>query len=771
MRVVGKSTAAGLGVRRRPLQYMLRERSSALRTPAPHAPGVEMDEIRLRVIPHAAQAEGQRGITQLGGVHPRETHIDRAALEMQAVHRDTAARLVQLGIGFRRTIARDHLDLAAARSGERMQGIEQPPIHWPDLTGAEIPQQPVNTGERGRQIRAAGEIDDFEPFTGVRVAEGERAIRGRQRRRGAGEAEWCEREPLQQPAPGIGVIRGFSRNHCAGLGVRLIVARILYHGLLAVAAVLACGPAVASDAVAEALRARIEQLRAAPGMSVDGARIASRSLIPEFYERRGMRPAWTRPEQARALLELIEASTAHGLDPDDYHAPVLRSIRAAPAPSRAGSIADRELLLTDALIRLTYHLHFGKVSPRELYPDWTFTRSLGTIDPAGTLEAMLAAPRLEDAVERFAPQLPEYRQLREALARLRAIHARGGWPQLPPGPSLKPGQRQQRVAALRGRLVASNDLASGADSDGVYFDAALEAAVRRFQAQHGLESDGVVGRRTLQALNVRVDQRIDQVRVNLERLRWVAQDLAGDYLIVDIAGFTARLFRDGRLVWSSRTVVGRPYRETPVFRASLRYLVLNPSWEVPPTILKEDILPRLARDPGYLARNHMQVVDAAHRPVDAKRLPWARYRAGGFPYRIVQAPGDDNPLGKIKFMLPNPHAVYLHDTPVQRLFERNDRAFSSGCIRLERAFELAVLLLDDAAGWSAQDIQAAIATGETRTLSLKRQVPVLILYFTAEADGEGGVRFSPDLYGRDAGVLAGLRAPFRFAPVDRRRAR
>ena len=549
------------------------------------------------------------------------------------------------------------------------------------------------------------------------------------------------------------------------------MARILYHGMLAVAAALAGGPVVASDAVAEALRARIEQLRAAPGTSVDGARIASRSLIPEFYERRGMRPAWTRPEQERALLELIEASTAHGLDPDDYHAPVLRWFRDAPAPSHAGSIAQRELLLTDALIRLAYHLHFGKVSPRELYPGWNFTRSLGAIDPPEALEAMLAAPRLEDAVERFAPQLPAYRQLREALARLRAIDACGGWPQLPPGPSLKPGQRHARVAALRERLVAGNELASGADSDETFFDTVLEAAVRRFQARHGLEADGVVGRHTLQALNVGVAERIDQVRVNLERLRWVAQDLAGDYLIVDTAGFTARLFLDGRLVWSSRTVVGRPYRETPVFRANLRYLVLNPSWEVPPTILREDILPRLARDPGYLARNHMQVVDAARRPVNAERLRWTRYRAGGVPYQIVQAPGDDNPLGKIKFMLPNPHAVYLHDTPAQRLFERNDRAFSSGCIRLERAFELAVLLLDDAVEWSAQEIQAAIATGETHTLSVKRQVPVLILYFTAEGDGEGGVRFRPDLYGRDASVLAGLRAPFRFAPVDRRRAR
>jgi murein L,D-transpeptidase YcbB/YkuD len=549
-----------------------------------------------------------------------------------------------------------------------------------------------------------------------------------------------------------------------------VTARILYRGALLGAAALACGAANASDAVADALRARIEQLRAVPEVSVNGSPVASRSLIPEFYERRGLRPAWTRPEQQSELLELIEASTTHGLDPDDYHARALQRLREA-APAHAAHVVDRELLFTDALIRLAYHLHFGKASPRELYPGWSFTRSLGAIDPAEALEAMLAAPRLTAAVERFAPQLPAYRALRVALARLRSIDARGGWRKIPPGPTLKPGQRHARVAVLRARLAASGDSAPGAATDETLFDAALEAAVRRFQARHAIETDGVVGERTLQALNVSVADRIDQVRVNLEHLRWVARDLAGDYLIVDIAGFTARLFLGGRLVWSSRTVVGRPYRKTPVFRADLRYLVLNPTWSVPPTILGQDILPRLARDPGYLARNHMQVVDAGGHPVDAARVDWARVRAGSFPYQIVQAPGDDNALGRIKFMLPNPHAVYLHDTPAKRLFERHDRAFSSGCIRLERPLELAALLLDDAERWDVQAIRGAIATGETRTLPVKRQVPVLILYFTAEAEGEGDVRFRPDLYGRDARVLAALRAPFRFAPVDRPRTR
>jgi murein L,D-transpeptidase YcbB/YkuD len=526
---------------------------------------------------------------------------------------------------------------------------------------------------------------------------------------------------------------------------------------------IAAGCSAAADGVAESLRARVAELRSERAVRIDGAEIAARGLIAAFYERRGFRLAWSRPGQAAALARAVEASRSHGLDPEDYHAAVLR--RAAGRATTAAAEADLELLQTDAVVRLAYHLHFGKANPRELYPGWNFTRSLGPIDPVPALEAIAAASSPGDAIERYAPALPLYRQLREALARYRAIAGAGGWPPLERGDKLELGASGPRVAALRTRLAATGDLGpdGGASAD---FDAALDAAVRRFQDRHGLDADGVVGRRTLAALNVDVARRIDQLRVNLERVRWVAQDLAGDYLVVDIAGFSARLVLDGRPAWSSRVVVGRPYRRTPVFRATLDHLVLNPTWSVPPTILREDVLPKVVQDPAYLERHHMQVLDAAGRPVDAAGIAWERYRSGGFPYHIVEAPGAENPLGRVKFMLPNPHAVYLHDTPAGQLFERTERAFSSGCIRLERAFDLAVLLLDDPERWSAEALRAAIASGETRTVRAKRRVPVMLLYFTAEADEDGTVRFRPDLYNRDPRVLAALGAPFRFSPVD-----
>lgn len=520
----------------------------------------------------------------------------------------------------------------------------------------------------------------------------------------------------------------------------------------------------AEEATSERIRARVEQLGIGNDR-IDGAPLAARRLIADFYRRRDFRPAWNRPGQAEAMLALAQDSVSHGLDPADYHTAALERIAAAGSDT-AFDPAERELLLTDSLIRLAYHLHFGKLNPRELYPGWNFARSLGSVDPVQALDEALAAPRLQNAVERFAPQVPAYGDLRKALARYRAIEAGGGWPQIPPGPPLETGAQGPRVIELRARLTAAGDLAPSAAVDAAGFDAALDAAVRDFQRRHGLDEDGVVGRRTLEELNVRVQERIDQIRVNLERLRWVARDLAGDYLIVDVAGYGARLFLGGRQVWSSRVVVGQPYRETPTFRAEMRTVVFNPTWTVPPTIFKEDVLPKVEADSGFLERNHMRVVDMAGHPVDASGLDWARYETGHFPYEIVQAPGPDNPLGRIKFLLPNPHDVYLHDTPAKALFGRTERAFSSGCIRLERPLELAVLLLGDPTRWSAEAVEAAISSGQTRFVGVGRPVPVMILYFTADA-GEGGVRFLRDVYGRDRRILAGLQRVPRFTKVDR----
>lgn len=541
-----------------------------------------------------------------------------------------------------------------------------------------------------------------------------------------------------------------------------------------IAALLLCAlcwtsapPAAAAlfgDSFEEAMRLRIERLREGAQLRVEGAPIAAGALIAEFYERRDFRRAWGDKARRQALLALVEDSYSHGLDPADYHAAALKQSLARRSWGSAAA-ADQELLLTDTLVRLVYTLRFGKANPRELYAGWDFKRSLDRVDPVAAVEALVSSDDLARAVSAYGPQLPAYRNLRQALARYRALEARGGWPALPPGPTLKPGARGARVVALRQRLAASGDLASAPASDPALFDEGLAAAVQLFQARHGLEADGAVGRRTLAALNVGVAERIAQIQVNLERIRWVAQDLTGDFLLVDIAGFSASLQLDGRVAWASRVVVGRPYRRTPVFRATLRYIELNPRWVVPPTILREDVLPKVIRDPGFLEKNDMTVVDNEGRSIDPATIDWSRYRSGGFPYLLVRAPGADNPLGQLKFVFPNPYTVYLHDTPAKELFRRPERAFSSGCIRVEEPRQLALLLLDPEQ-WNEEALDQAIATGATRVLRVKRPVPVLVLYFTAEAGEDGVARFHPDLYQRDPPVLAALNKPLRLSAVD-----
>jgi murein L,D-transpeptidase YcbB/YkuD len=287
------------------------------------------------------------------------------------------------------------------------------------------------------------------------------------------------------------------------------------------------------------------------------------------------------------------------------------------------------------------------------------------------------------------------------------------------------------------------------------------AAVQRFQARHGLAADGTVGPATLAALNVPVERRIDQLRANLERGRWVMGDLEPDFIVVNIAGFRTYVVHDDEVVWTTRSQVGKPYRATPIFKAKMTYLVLNPTWTVPPTIFRQDILPQLRRDSGYLATRNIDLVDAERGIVDAATVDWAGARS--FPYSFVQRPGPTNALGRIKFMFPNEHFVYLHDTPSRDLFEQTSRAFSSGCIRIENPLELATQLLGSK--WNRARLDAAIAAGRTETAFLEKPITVMLLYWTTEVDAQGRVAFWPDVYSRDASLIAELNAPFRAARV------
>jgi murein L,D-transpeptidase YcbB/YkuD len=512
--------------------------------------------------------------------------------------------------------------------------------------------------------------------------------------------------------------------------------------------------------VEELIRAHVEELGATGELTIDGTAIASKHMIPRVYEAREFTPTWTSAEQLENLLDVIEDSRLEGLDPVDYNVDAVQAAHAAFQSNAVLTSAERagiDIVLTDSLIRLGYHLRYGKVDPVELDPHWNLTRALVSEDPARTIQEAIDAPSMREFAREVIPRNAFYRNLRSALAEYRALAAAGGWPSVPAGPTLAPGMTDARVPALRARLAVTGDLNSVAvgAADEVYDGATVEG-VRRFQARHGLEQDGAVGPATLAALNVPVETRIEQMRVNLERARWVLGDLGDDFLVVNVAGFRLYVVRRNEIVWTTRVQVGQPYRRTPIFVATLSYLVFNPTWTVPPMILRRDILPATRNDGGYLASRNIDVIDDSGMIVDATTIDWS---GSTFPYRFVQRPGPNNALGRVKFMFPNEHFVYLHDTPSRDLFDRESRAFSSGCIRVEDPLELARLLLRR--GWDEERIDEVVATGRTETVLLDDPITVLLLYWTAESDDAGRVVFFADVYARDAEVGNALAQPFR----------
>lgn len=532
---------------------------------------------------------------------------------------------------------------------------------------------------------------------------------------------------------------------------------------LVVALVFAGAPTLADEAeTQEAIRSEIEQLRESGRLSLGDVEIASGELLARVYERRNFEPAWSGLEKMNALAELIEATALDGLSPADYHLGEIRRVQSMIANGRVLDAAARAALdigLTDSLIRLGYHQRFGKVNPYDLDPDWNFARAFRNRDPALVIQEAIDADSLAGYVENLFPREELYLQLQAYLAKYRDLAASGGWPVVPDGPTLRPGDKDERLPVLERRLAATGDLAPGVLVDTSVYGGALESGVRAFQERHGLDVDGIVGPGTLRAMNVTVEERIEQIRVNLERARWVLDNLGDDFVIVNIAGFRVYLYRDNEEIWSTRAVVGRTYRKTPVFRSTMRYLVFNPDWTVPYSIATKDILPKVQQDPGYLAAGDFIVKDRNGDVVETADIDWSALGGRNFPYTLVQQPGTNNALGEVKFMFPNEHAVYLHDTPGKGLFDRAARTFSSGCVRVEHPFRFAELLLE-ANSMDAASIEELRQSRQMKSVFLKEPIDVLLLYWTAEVGGDGRIHFYEDVYLRDRAVLEALNSPY-----------
>ena len=481
-------------------------------------------------------------------------------------------------------------------------------------------------------------------------------------------------------------------------------------------------PDIQTAAIAEAL--------ANPSAPLSGYNL-DLTALRGFYMGRNYLPAWSggyaQEHDAGTAIAMLQNAQAEGLDPGAYRLDAIRSRERLASP---GARAEFDLLLTAGMLSYLHDLHDGRVAQSQVGRDIELPPIY--FDAASELSRALASGTLDRETAALEPAHREYADLKIALARYRDMQNKGGWPAIDAVSSLKLDSGDPRLADLRRRLAAEDGalgLEPGADPAGE-----LSRAIARYQARNGLEETGAVGKATLAALNVPVERRVDQIIANMERWRWLPRPFEQTYIEVNTADTTLKVVDHGNVVLTSRIIAGKLATPTPIFAATVVALTINPYWNIPSVIARNEILPKERRHPGYMASQHI-------------------YWDGGM---LRQQPGAKNALGYLKLEMPNRFNAYLHDTPSRSLFARNDRHFSHGCMRVQQIWPLASWVLSGSTDSAIEKIKAAVASGSNQRISLDRPLPVYVLYWTAIADQAGSVEFRPDIYGRDTKLLAAL---------------
>jgi murein L,D-transpeptidase YcbB/YkuD len=537
------------------------------------------------------------------------------------------------------------------------------------------------------------------------------------------------------------------------------------------------GDAIPSQSMASSLqdllRNRIESAGVPLKLAAEDESVYAAVALPAFYERRAYRPAWTNEKgplpEAKSLLNVIQKAEEHGLRPADYHlnkvenilseARKKRKIFTSPNPRL---LVDLDLLLTDAFLIYGSHLVSGRINPERIDSQWFASRR--EVDLVRVLEEALNSTEIEKALKSLLPLHPDYERLCKALAHYRKITANGGWPSVPTDLQINKGDQGDQIFILRQRLAAEGFIEKATTADNTLFDDELEQALIQFQIQHGLEPDGVLGKQTIQALNITAKERSRQIIANMERWRWLPQDLGSRYILVNIAGFYLVVIENQERVMDMRVVAGKPYRRTPVFSDKITYVVMNPFWTVPSIIAEKDILPKVKKDPAFLKRQNFKIFQgwgSDTKEIDPASIDWQSMTSADLNFRFRQNPGPQNALGRIKFMFPNQFDVYLHDTPSRELFVKARRDFSSGCIRIEKPLELAEYLLKNHPDWPSEKIRAALMGDDRveKTIKLPEPVNIHILYWTVWIGKNDLIHFSPDIYDRDKALDDALQEP------------
>jgi len=513
--------------------------------------------------------------------------------------------------------------------------------------------------------------------------------------------------------------------------------------------------------VEEILEQKIHGEASQNGISVDGVELFSQVELPQFYSYRGFELAWKDKRNKNDLKESIESSFDEGLDPADYH---LEKIKELIGKSKKGKLSndelvDLDLLLSDALILYGSHLLEGKLEQSELRKNWDVEKNEKPEHIDSLLTVTLHNHTVKQALENLTPNNYMYKLMKSHLKRLREEAKDGGWPAVSEGATLKPGDSSARIVEVRNYLIAVGDLKKEKVADENVYDKDLELAVKRFQIRHKLTDDAAIGKGTLGQMSIPVEERINTVLVNLERMRWIFHQPDDDFLMVNIAGFRVKRITNKEEVFDSRVIVGKYHHETPVFKGVMKYIVMNPTWTLPYSIATHETLPKLKKDPGYLAAKHMEVMDRNGTILNPANIDWNQYSAGNFPFQIRQKAGPWNALGEVKFIFPNKYSVYLHDTPSRGLFNVQDRAFSHGCIRTEEKWGLLMSLMDDPDVWNMDKINEILKSGKTTNIPLPKPINIYLIYLTAAVDQQNNLMFMKDIYKRDDKVLQALEKP------------
>ena len=460
----------------------------------------------------------------------------------------------------------------------------------------------------------------------------------------------------------------------------------------------------------------------------------TQALLEAFYQSQNYQPIWADKVRLAALQAALPTLADDGLDPQNYLLP-------------KGQDPCADIDISRQYLQALQDLHYGRLPQARFEPVWHANevapdrREILPIAEAGL-------NNINDAFAKARPAFEQYKNLRQVYAQQR-LQPLPKWPTIGDGPVLRPGMQDSRVPALVQRLMSEGYLDHKiATTDNVYSNE-LVSAVKSFQLNHSLQADGIIGAGTVKELNVSPATRREQLRINLERFRWMAQDIEPSMLLVNVPAAQLTVYENGQPIWQTRTQVGRADRQTPLLKSRVTRLTLNPTWTIPPTIFKEDKLPQIRRDSSFLSRHDLQVIDSNGQPVSPQSIDWDR------PGNILlrQGAGPRNPLGKIVLRFPNPFAVYLHDTPSQALFSKGPRAFSSGCVRVESVFQLRDVLVTPAEKSRTEDL---LSTGKTHEFRLSNPKPILMTYWTAQADKTGKVIYTPDIYNRDPALITAL---------------